>query len=70
MRQQGAPKEQEGNKKRRVLMSSNTKTDQEFIPMVLLLSSTIQQVGFNGQPLLCLLDSGATSSWIARRRLL
>ena len=37
--------------------------------MVLLLSTTIQQVGFSGQPLLCLLDSGATSSWIARRRL-
>ena len=50
-------------------MSSSTKTNQEFIPMVLLLSTTIQQVGFSGQPLLCLLDSGATSSWIARKRL-
>ena len=50
-------------------MSSNTKTNQEFIPMVLLLSTTTQRVGFRGQPLLCLLDSGATSSWIARRRL-
>ena len=51
-------------------MSSDTKTNQEFIPMVLLLSTTIQQVEISGQPLLCLLDSGATSSWIAKRRLL
>ena len=51
-------------------MSSNTKTNQEFIPMVLLLSTMIPQVGFSSQPLLCLLDSGATSSLIARRRLL
>ena len=43
-------------------MSSNTKTNQEFIPMVLLLSTMIQQVEFSGQLLLCLLDSGATSS--------
>ena len=50
-------------------MSSDTKTDQEFILMMLLMLATIQQVGFNGQPLLCLLDSGATSSWIARKRL-
>ena len=50
-------------------MSSNTKTNQKFIPMVLLLSTTIQQVGFSSKPLLCLLDSGATSTWIARRRL-
>ena len=50
-------------------MSSDTKTNQEFIPMVLLLSTTIQQVEFSGQPLLCLLDSGATSSWIAKRKL-
>ena len=51
-------------------MSSNTKTNQEFIPMVLLLSTMIPQVGFSSQPLLCLLDSGATSSGIARRKLL
>ena len=69
MKQQGAPKKQEGNKKGKVLMSSDTKTNQKFIPMVLLLSTTIQEVGFSGQPLLCQLDSAATSSWIARRRL-
>ena len=51
-------------------MSSDTKANQEFTPMVLLLSTTIQQVEFSGQPLLCLLDSGATSSWIAKRKLL
>ena len=56
MRQQGAIREQERNKQRKVLMSSNTKTNQELIPMVLLLSTTIQQVEFSGQPLLCLLD--------------
>ena len=50
-------------------MSSDTKINQEFIPMVLLLSTTIQQVEFSGQPLLSLLDSGATSSWIAKRKL-
>ena len=50
-------------------MSSDSKTNQEFIPMVLLMSTTIQKVHFNGQPVLCLLDSGATSSWIARKRL-
>ena len=50
-------------------MSSDIKTNQEFIPMVLLLSTMIQQVEFSGQPLLCLLDSGATSSWITKRKL-
>ena len=69
MSQQGAKKKQERNKQRKVLMSSDTKTNQEFIPMVLLLSTMIQQVEFSGQPLLCLLDSGATSSWIAKRKL-
>ena len=51
-------------------MSSDTKTNQEFIPMVLVPSTMIQQVEFSGQPLLCLLDSGATSSWIAKRKFL
>ena len=69
MRQQRATKKQERNKQRKVLMSSSTKTNQEFIPMVLLLSTTIQQVEFSGQPLLYLLDSGATSSWITKRKL-
>ena len=50
-------------------MPSDSKTNQEFIPMVLLMSATIQKVCCNGQLLLCLLDSGATSSWIARKQL-
>ena len=50
-------------------MPSDSKTNQEFIPMVLLMSATIQKVCCNGQPLLCLLDSGATSSWVTRKRL-
>ena len=49
-------------------MSSDSKTNQEFIPMVLLMSATIIKVHFNGQLLLCLLDSGTTSSWIARKQ--
>ena len=67
--QQGAAREREENKQRNVLMSSDTKANQEFIPMVFLLSTMIQQVEFSGQPLLCLLDSGATSSWIDKRKL-
>ena len=70
MRQQEATKKQERNKQRKAFMSSDTKANQEFIPMVVLLSTTIQQVESSGQPLLCLLDSGATSSWIAKRKLL
>ena len=38
-------------------MPSDSKINQEFIPMVLLMSTTIQKVHFDGQPLLCLLDS-------------
>ena len=70
MRQQEATKKQERNKQRKALMSSDTKANQEIIPMVVLLSTTIQQVESSGQPLLCLLDSGATSSWIGKRKLL
>ena len=50
-------------------MPSDSKINQEFIPMVLLMSATIQKVQCNGQLLLCLLDSDATSSWVARKRL-
>ena len=43
MKQQGTPGGQTGNKKSEgVLMSSDTKTDQEFIPMVLLMLAMIQ----------------------------
>ena len=56
-----SPGEQQGKKLHgKVSMSSNRKTNQEFIPMVLLMSATIQKVHFSGQPLLCLLDSGTT----------
>ena len=49
-----SPGEQQGKKLHgKVSMSSNSKTNQEFIPMVLLMSATIQKVHFNGQPLLC-----------------
>ena len=50
-------------------MPSDSKINQEFIPMVLVMPTTIQKVHCDGQPLLCLLDSGATSSWVARKQL-
>ena len=50
LQRQGAPGEQQGKKLQvEVSMSSDSKTNQEFIPMVLLMSATIHKVHFNGQ---------------------
>ena len=41
----------------------------EHIPITVLIAQRVQQKPFMHRPLLCLLDSGATGSWISRTRL-